>query len=121
MAGWNRLTAFLTSGSQVRVLLGSPLFYEDKSGWLRRQPHVGNGNFGSASLPMSPVFSYLELSRVIHRLEAVTSGRFRISARARNRAESAAFFVIAAVFSNDGARLLSSASSLWFMCEFSAL
>ena len=58
----------------------------------------------------------------VHRLmEEATSGRFRISARARNRFESAVLLAMAAVFSNDGARLLSFASSLRFMCEVSAL
>lgn len=48
-------------------------------------------------------------------------GRFRISARACNRVESAALFVMAALFSNDGAKLLSLASSLRFILERSAL
>src|SRR5712691_7812550 len=49
------------------------------------------------------------------------AGRFRISARACNRFESAVLFVMAALFSNEGARLLSFASSPRFMCEASAL
>src|SRR5258706_13595762 len=49
------------------------------------------------------------------------AGRFRISARACNRFESAVLFVMAALFSNEGARLLSFASSPRFMCEVSAL
>jgi hypothetical protein len=49
------------------------------------------------------------------------AGRFRISVRACNRVESAALFVITALFSNEDARLLSFASSLCLMCELSAL
>ena len=48
------------------------------------------------------------------------AGCFRISARACNRVESAALFVLTALFSNDGARLLSFASSFCFRCELSA-
>ncbi len=59
---------------------------------------------------------------MVHRLaEEATSGRIKISARACNRVESAALFAITALFSNDGARLLSLASSFCFMCELSAL
>jgi hypothetical protein len=50
-----------------------------------------------------------------------SAGRFKISARACNRFESAVVFVMAALFSNDGARPLSFASSFRFICEVSAL
>ena len=48
------------------------------------------------------------------------TGRFRISASACNRVESALFVVMAALFSSDGAKLLSFASALRFMFELSA-
>src|SRR5262249_25691698 len=49
------------------------------------------------------------------------SGCIRTSARAFSRAESAALFVIAALFSKDDARLFSFARSLSFRVELSAL
>src|SRR5258705_6293259 len=49
------------------------------------------------------------------------AGCFRISARACNRVESASLFALAALFSNDGARLFRFASSFCFRCELSAL
>jgi hypothetical protein len=54
-------------------------------------------------------------------LKDQSAGRFRISAKARKRAESVALFVRPALFSNDGARLLSFPISLRFRRALSAL
>src|SRR5579859_7569024 len=48
-------------------------------------------------------------------------GCFRISAKACSRVESAGFFAVAALFSNDGAMRFNLASLLLLMCELSAL